>query len=340
MKSINGKTAHGLIRYSKRFKIEGILDKEFAEQDAGFILDGKARGIKIYEDLHAFLSQNRQPDYCILGIALPGGKIPELFLNCMRECLKLGIGIINGSHVMLSEIEEFKQLALANKAKIVDVRKTKPKEKLSFWSGEILKVKKPIVAVMGSDCAAGKRTTATFIKEQLENEGKKAEIIYTGQTGWMQGNRYGFILDSTLNDFVSGELERSILTCVAEVDPDVVLIEGQSSLTNPSGPCGSEFILSGRAKQVVFHCTPFRKYYDGLDEYKLTTFSIEDEIRLIEMYGAKVIAITVNRGNASEAQLKDFIDTIQKKFDTPVIDPLNDSLQNITKAIRMDINTL
>ena len=35
-------------------------------------------------------------------------------------------------------------------------------------------------------------------------------MIYTGQTGWLQGGEYGFIFDSTLNDFVSGELENAI----------------------------------------------------------------------------------------------------------------------------------
>ena len=58
-------------------------------------------------------------------------------------------------------------------------------------------------------------------------------MIYTGQTGWLQGGKYGFIFDSTLNDFVSGELEHAILTCYEETNPDVILIEGQSALRNP-----------------------------------------------------------------------------------------------------------
>ena len=37
--------------------------------------------------------------------------------------------------------------------------------------------------------------------------GRRTEVIYTGQTGWLQGFRHGFIFDATLNDFVSGELE-------------------------------------------------------------------------------------------------------------------------------------
>ena len=41
--------------------------------------------------------------------------------------------------------------------------------------------------------------------------------ITSGQTGWMQGGKYGFILDSTVNDFVSGELEKAIVECDREM---------------------------------------------------------------------------------------------------------------------------
>ncbi len=69
-----------------------------------------------------------------------------------------------------------------------------------------MKVKCPKIAVLGTDCALGKRTTTRFLVEAMRKAGFKAEMIYTGQTGWMQGAKYGFIFDSTLNDFISGEM--------------------------------------------------------------------------------------------------------------------------------------
>ena len=81
--------------------------------------------------------------------------------------------------------------------------------------------------------------------------GIRTELVFTGQTGWMQGAPFGFIFDSIPNDFVSGELERAILDCVREDAPDVLFLEGQSALRNPSGPCGSELILSGAARGVI-----------------------------------------------------------------------------------------
>ena len=86
--------------------------------------------------------------------------------------------------------------------------------------------------------------------------GSGPSSIFTGQTGWMQGAPFGFILDSMPNDFVSGELEHAIVSCWESARPELILLEGQSALRNPSGPCGSEFLLSGRAKGVILQHAP------------------------------------------------------------------------------------
>ena len=93
-------------------------------------------------------------------------------------------------------------------------------------------------------------------------ENIKAEMIYTGQTGWLQGGEYGFIFDTTLNDFISGEIEHAVVTCWKEAKPDVIMIEGQSALRNPSGPCGSEFLVSGNARYTILVHAPKRVYFD------------------------------------------------------------------------------
>ena len=88
-------------------------------------------------------------------------------------------------------------------------------------------------------------------------------MIYTGQTGWIQGARYGIVLDAIVNDFVPGELEHAIVRCDREVEPDLIVIEGQSCLRNPSGPCGAEMLLSAAARGVVLQHAPGRDYLEG-----------------------------------------------------------------------------
>ena len=94
---------------------------------------------------------------------------------------------------------------------IIDIRKPKPFEDLHFFSGEIYAVTTPRVAVLGTDCAVGKRTTCRMTLEMCRADGIATEMIYTGQTGWLQGYPYGFILDATPNDFVSGEIEHAVV---------------------------------------------------------------------------------------------------------------------------------
>ena len=110
--------------------------------------------------------------------------------------------------------------------------------------------------MLGTDCALGKRTTARFLLEACRAVGLSTELIYTGQTGWMQGAPFGFILDSVPNDFVSGELEHAIVSCWKERRPELILLEGQSALRNPSGPCGSEFLALRRAPPGSSSSTP------------------------------------------------------------------------------------
>ena len=46
-----GKTAHGLVRHTRRYEVKTIIDANCAGRDAGELLDGRARGIPIVSSL-------------------------------------------------------------------------------------------------------------------------------------------------------------------------------------------------------------------------------------------------------------------------------------------------
>ena len=52
----NGKTAHGLVRFTERYEIVGVIDHVFAGEDAGEVLDGKANNIPIFADLYTAIN--------------------------------------------------------------------------------------------------------------------------------------------------------------------------------------------------------------------------------------------------------------------------------------------
>ena len=325
---LDAKTAHGLIRGTKRFDILAVVDCKNYGYDAGEKLDGTHRHIPIIESVKEAIQLFPEATVAIIGIATHGGVIPKDLEVILLECLENGLSLVNGLHEFLSDKPHFVELAMQNKVYLKDVRKPKTKDNLHFWTGRIHQVKCPVIAVIGTDCAVGKRTSARFFTDLLNENNKKAEMIYTGQTGWLQGGEYGFIFDSTLNDFVSGELENAIVECFLKENPDFIFLEGQSALRNPSGPCGSEFFVSGKAKYAVLVHPPKRVYYDD-DAHWGEIPSVESEIALINAYGAKVIALVLNTQGCSHEEAKAFQEDYYNKLKIPVLLPIEEGVKAI-----------
>jgi uncharacterized NAD-dependent epimerase/dehydratase family protein len=333
--SNSGKTAHGLIRGSDRFNIIGIIDSKHAGKDAGEVLDGKKRNIPVYASVEEFSKTSKEPAiYCIIGVATKGGVIPDSLRAILKDALIHGYGLVNGLHEYISEIPELSDFARSRGLEIIDVRKPKKFQDLHFWTGKIKNVHCPKIAVLGTDCALGKRTTTRFLTEAMKKAGYRAEMIYTGQTGWMQGAKYGFVFDSTLNDFISGEMEHAIVQCWEEAKPDIIFIEGQSSLRNPSGPAGAEWIVSGDANAVVLQHNPPRKQYKDMEFYPAYIPEIKDEIALIKIYGAPTVALTVNTAKMTEQEARDYAAEKEKELGIPVVLPLEDGVDRLVAIFK------
>src|SRR6185369_7786098 len=230
-----------------------------------------------------------KPDFAIVGIATGGGRFTPELRASLREALEKGLSVVNGLHELAADDKELASLARRGGLTITDIRKTRPRRELHFWSGEIRNLATPRVAVLGTDCALGKRTTTRLLVEACRRGGLRAEWISTGQTGWLQGAPFGILLDSLPNDFVSGELEHAILSCARELSPDVIFLEGQSSLRNPSGPCGSELIVSGGARAVILQHAPGRTFFEGFEEEGYRIPPVAEEIALIRILGARTL---------------------------------------------------
>ena len=333
--TINAKTTHGLVRGPSRYDLVGVVDASSAGQDAGALLDGEPRGIPISASVAEALEKaERRPAWCVVGVATPGGKLPDALRQSLREAAEAGLSIVNGLHVYLSDDPELGRIVAERGGEIVDLRKPRPARDLRFWTGEILDVQTPRVAVLGTDCAIGKRTTCMKLLEALRGRDVRAEMVYTGQTGWLQGLRYGFIFDSTINDFVSGELERAVLECERETSPDVILLEGQSSLRNPSGPCGSEFIVSAGAKGVILQHMPGRPCYEGMDRLGYRVRPIKEEVELVRLLGAEVWAVALATRGLAEAEVPDVRARLQDELGLPVVLPLEEGAGALADVVQ------
>jgi uncharacterized NAD-dependent epimerase/dehydratase family protein len=332
-KTETAKTAHGLVRGSERFDIVGVIDASAAGQDAGEALDGRRRDIPIFASLaEAQERARRRPDTCIVGVAVGGGMMPPSMRAALIEAAGAGLTLVNGLHDLAAADPEIAAAAARGGARIVDVRRPRPFGELHFWTGAIAGVRAPRLAVLGTDCALGKRTTARLLVEACRAAGLKAEMIYTGQTGWMQGARYGFILDATPNDFVSGELEHAIVTCDREAAPDLIVIEGQSALRNPSGPCGAELLVSAQAAAVILQHAPGRPHFKGHPGWPFPP--IEEDIELVRLYGARVLALTLNGERLSAPALMEAQHSLASRLALPVVRPLEEGAEALVPAVK------
>jgi len=331
----NGKGAHGLVRGSERFEILAVVDEVSSGHDAGELLDGRRRGIPVVASLGEALALGRRPRYAIVGIATHGGHFTAELRRELLKAINAGLGIVNGLHDAASEDPELAEAASASGAELIDLRKPKPKRELHFWTGAIFDVRAPRLAVLGTDCALGKRTTTRLLVEALAASGLRAEMIYTGQTGWMQGARYGFVLDSVINDFVSGELEHAIVACDRVLAPDVMVIEGQSALRNPSGPCGAEFLVSGAARGVILQHAPGREFYEGYEHLPDCRIPpIEDEIALIRHYGARTLGLALNGHRLAPEALAAEATRLEAALEMPVVRPVEEGVERLLPVVR------
>jgi len=328
----DAKTAHGLVRGPSRYDVVAVLDSACAGRDAGEVLDGRPRGVPVLPSLDALLETGVRPTWCVVGVATSGGVLPDSLRAPLLGALARGIGVVSGLHELLSEDAAFADAARQSGARIVDVRRPKRRAELHFWTGAIQKVRAPRIALLGTDCALGKRTTSQVLAAALRARGVATEVIYTGQTGWLQGCEYGFVLDATPNDFVSGELEHAIVRADAERSPDLIVLEGQSALRNPSGPCGAELMLSGGARGVILQHAPARRCFEDQEHLGNVIPPLSSELALIELYGSRVLGIALNHEHLDEAERARARALVVRDTGLPAVYPLLEPLDPLLDA--------
>lgn len=332
-----GKTAHGLVRFTERYEIVGILDHKYAGQDAGMVLDGKNSGIPVFKNFKQAMSRlgaENKPNSLVIGLAPDGGRLPLEAKKVIKDALKTGLNVDSGLHDFLFKDEALMAIARANNCRVRDVRRTPDRDQLHFFTGKIEEVDCLKIALLGTDSAIGKRTTAWILVHAFRKAGMKAEMVGTGQTAWMQGAKYSMIMDSCINDFVSGEIEHAVHEAWKNESPDLIVIEGQGSLMNPAYPGGFEILAAGRPDYVILQHAPKRLEYDGFPGYML--HPIKEQIHAIEtISGKKVIAVTLNHEDMTKDEILPACKKITEETGLPTFDVLEygaDELVDILKS--------
>ncbi len=320
--AIDGKTANGLVRHSEKYRILSVIDSQQAGLDAGVVLGEEPKAIPVCRNLaEALAHAGGVPDYFIYGMAPASGMLSAWEHDLVLEAMGRGMNVVSGLHEFLNDDPELAAACVAGKVHILDVRRPRANKDLRMFSGRIAEVTCPRIAVLGTDCAIGKRTTATILTRALNDLGVKAVLVGTGQTGLIQGARYGIALDAVPSQFCAGEMEAAVVEAFEGENPEVIIIEGQGALSHPAYSTSS-FILRGSCPDgVVLQHAPGRSHRCDFPQMAMPTPA--SEIHLIQTFAdTKVIGLTINHENMSDAEVDGAIRRYEHELGIPATDAL------------------
>ena len=330
---VDGKTAAGLVRHSELYTIVGVIDSVSAGKDAGEVLGDQKNGIPIFANLNESLSKLATIPDCYIY-----GKAPlDIYISDQERCLILeamekGMDIVNGLHQFFSEDPEFARVAMEYGVQITDIRKPPKLEDSHVFTGQIFKVDIPVIAVLGTDCACGKRTTAVKLNQSLNDLGVKSVLIATGQTSLMQGAKYGASMDALISQFAIGELEHAVVQAFAHENPDIILVEGQSAVSHPAFMSSIGILKGSLPDGVILQHPPARKFRCDFPDLIMPT--VESEMKLIAAISqAQVIAIALNHENLTGKEIPKIIADYEDRFCLPTTDVLNYGCQKLVQAL-------
>ncbi|MGM0405979.1 MAG: DUF1611 domain-containing protein [Thermoplasmatota archaeon] len=316
---LDGKTANGLVRFSEKYEIAGVIDSTNENDYVSQVFEDVEDDIPIFDSLDQAVEKlDTKPEAFINGIARDGGAFPydskEVFFKAMEH----GMDLVHGAHDHISEEEEFKKRAEKYGVDIWDVRKEP--EDPHFFTGKLRDIDyPPRILVSGTDCAIGKRTFCIELYKELKERGYNPVFVATGQTGMIQGAKYGFPLDGIRGDFLSGEAEHVVYQASTENNPDVVIIEGQACIAHPQGGNPLCLMKGVDPHGVVLIHAPGRKETEGLPNMPPPVLDREKEA--IEFfYPDSVIAIGLNHEGGIDVD--EWVKKYEKEYDLPVEDAL------------------
>ena len=255
----------------------------------------------------------------VVGVANPGGVIPEHWITALVEALEAGLDIVAGMHVRLADIPVLATTASRLRRRLIDVRT--PPADIPVGSGRKRSGRR--LLTVGTDCALGKKYTALAITRGLAARGCDVRFRATGQTGIIIAGE-GIPIDAVIGDFVAGAAE--MLTPAAAPD-HLDVIEGQGSLFHPSYAAVSLGLLHGSQPDLFIVChDPTRRSVLGHSDFPLPAIEavIAQTLALGRLTNPAIrcAGVSLNTSRLDDARAEATIAEVAARLGLPVADPV------------------
>ncbi|MBO0781058.1 MAG: DUF1611 domain-containing protein [Ktedonobacteraceae bacterium] len=314
------KTATGVIRYGNDLVV-AVIDSTQAGKDVAQALQlSYGAGIPIVHDIYAALDY--QPDALMIGIAPTRGELPEVWRGVLLAAIDAGLDIISGLHTFLSDDVELSSAAARRGVTLWDVRRPPDKKLVARYLPH--RPGSHTILTVGSDCVAGKMTSALELNLAAQRHGINSGFLATGQTGIMiSGN--GLPADRIISDFLAGLVEELVLDFTNQYD--WVFVEGQGALNHPGYSPVTLGLLHGSMPDAMIFS--HRANATTLSSYE--NCPILPLKRLIEMNEAvvswpnpqrqaRVVGISLITAGMNDQEAQDVIKQVEDETGLPTTD--------------------
>ena len=322
------KTANACIRYTPE-RVVGVIDASKAGHTSQQVL-GFGGAIPVVATLDEGLRLG--PNALLIGIAPPGGQLPEAWIALLARAIEHDLEIWSGLHSFVSDVPELAALAKQRGVTIHDLRR--PPAGLTVSNGRVRDIRATVVLTVGTDCNIGKMTTQLQLLGALRDKGLRTRFAATGQTGILiEGSGIG--VDAVIADFIGGAAEKLVLDC--STDADLILVEGQGSIIHPSYSGVTYGLLHGSLPHAQVMCAqPSRTAINRCEWVKIPP--LVDFIRMSEaaaapLRPAPVIAVALNTYDLDDDAARRAVETVQRETGLPTTDPVRFGPMPVADAI-------
>lgn len=266
----------------------------------------------------------------VIGVTPLGGRIPAHWAATLVAAAEAGLDIVSGLHTPLESVPGLARAAANAGVRLIDVRR--PPVDLPRATGKRRSGKR--VAMVGTDCALGKKYTALALARAMREQGVDADFRATGQTGVMIAGA-GIAVDAVIADFIAGAAE-----CISpDAAPDHWdLIEGQGSLYHPAYAGVTLGLLHGSQPDALILChDPLRSSIVSWPDYPLPSLADAERLYLhmarMTNPDARLAGVSLNTSSLDEAAAQEALARAERELGVPAFDPMRTPLQAAVAAI-------
>jgi uncharacterized NAD-dependent epimerase/dehydratase family protein len=278
----------------------------------------------------AKLEEAKGANVVAIGIAPAGGKLSPTLRAQILEAMSKGLDVLSGLHAFVSDDVELAEAARKLGRKITDVRKNTERD---VTQRKNINERCLRIHTVGHDCNVGKMVVSLEVANALKRRGKDAKFVATGQTGMMiEGD--GCPVDAVVVDFLNGAAEKLVL---ANQHHEIILIEGQGSITHPRYSAVTLGLLHGCMPQGLILCYEMgRSTVYGLDSVKLFPLAryreLYEEMASLQ-FPCKTIGIGINGRRFSDAEVEEERKRIEGELGLPACDILRHGPDRLVEAV-------